>query len=202
MSLELQDPSAKEGGSQLPKNGRLFLWFALPLGLFAIMVGFLWQGLGRNPAELPSAMVGRPVPQFLLPPVGGRGDGLATRDLVGQVSLVNVFASWCTACRAEHPLFMSLSRNRVVPVHGLNYKDRPADAVRWLAELGNPYRRTGADRDGRVAIEWGVYGVPETFVVDARGRIVYRHVGPITHDVLKRKILPLIIKLRRGEGGR
>src|SRR3546814_5476407 len=106
--------------------------------------------------------------------VEGRSAGLSSADLAGEVSLVNVFASWCTACREEHPLFMELKAEGAVPIHGLNYKDKPADAAEWLGTLGDPYTRTGADRDGRVAIDWGVYGVPETFVVSAAGRIVHK----------------------------
>jgi cytochrome c biogenesis protein CcmG/thiol:disulfide interchange protein DsbE len=114
---------------------------------------------------------------------------------------VNVFASWCVACRDEHPLLMELKARNAVPIHGLNYKDAPDDAARWLDALGDPYARTGADRDGRVAIEWGVYGVPETFVIDREGQIAYKHIGPINPDVLQRKMLPLVEELRqRGVG--
>jgi cytochrome c biogenesis protein CcmG/thiol:disulfide interchange protein DsbE len=115
--------------------------------------------------------------------------------LKGQVSVVNVFASWCVPCRQEHPLIQRLARE--VPVHGFNYKDRPEDAARWLDELGDPYTRTGADLDGRVAIDWGVYGVPETFVIDREGRIAYKHIGPIPPRILDEKLLPLIERLRR-----
>jgi cytochrome c biogenesis protein CcmG/thiol:disulfide interchange protein DsbE len=118
--------------------------------------------------------------------------------LKGEVSLVNVFASWCVACREEHPVLMNLRREGFVPIHGLNYKDRPEDAARWLDTLGDPYTRTGADLDGRVAIDWGVYGVPETFVVDRDGRIAYKHIGPVTPDVLEKKLRPLIASLRTG----
>ena len=114
----------------------------------------------------------------------------------GRVSLVNVFASWCAPCRVEHPVLNALSRSNRVPIYGINYKDRPEAARSWLAELGNPYIRIGAD-DGRVGIEWGVYGVPETFVVDREGRIRYKHVGPLTRDDIERKILPLIAKLEK-----
>jgi len=159
-------------------------------------VALAW-GLGRNPQEIPSALIGRPVPAFSLPPVQGRTLGLASTDLEGDVSLVNVFASWCVACLAEHPLFMRLKASGGVPIHGLNYKDRPEDAARWLDTNGDPYARTGADLDGRVAIDWGVYGVPETFVVDADGRIVHKHIGPLTQKDFDETILPLIERLRR-----
>lgn len=168
-----------------------------PLLVFVALVAVLAVGLTLNPREIPSALIGRPVPQFALPPVQGRALGLAGADLRGEVSLVNVFASWCVACREEHPVFMQMRREGLVPIHGLNYKDRPADAQKWLEDLGDPYTRTGADLDGRVAIEWGVYGVPETFVVDREGRIAYKHIGPVTPEVLERTLRPLIARLRQ-----
>ncbi len=122
---------------------------------------------------------------------------MSDKDLKGEVSLVNVFASWCTACLEEHPLFMKLARDNVVPIHGLNYKDKPDDAERWLDRLGDPYTRTGADRDGRVAIDWGVYGVPETFVVDRQGRIVHKHIGVLKQEAFENDIMPLIDDLRK-----
>ena len=133
--------------------------------------------------------------------VRGRTLGLSSGDLRGEVTLVNVFASWCVACRAEHPLFMALTRDGTLPVHGLNYKDKPEEAAAWLDELGDPYTRTGADIDGRVGIEWGVYGVPETFVVDRQGRIAFKQIGPITPAVLEQQILPLVRRLRAGAVG-
>lgn len=171
--------------------------FLIPLLVFAALAVLFAIGLGLDPRLVPSPLIGKPVPQFDLPPVKGRTLGLATRDLNGQVSLVNVFASWCAECREEHPLLVRMSRDKVVPIHGLNYKDRPQDAERWLDELGDPYVRTGADVNGRVAIDWGVYGVPETFVVDREGRIAYKHIGPLRPKVLEEKILPLIENLRR-----
>lgn len=168
-----------------------------PLVLFAALIALFAVGLTLNPREVPSPLIGKPVPQFDLPPVKGRTLGLASRDLQGEVSIVNVFASWCVACRDEHPIFMDLRKRGVVPIHGLDYKDKPDDAVRWLAELGDPYTRTGADLDGRVAIDWGVYGVPETFLIDREGRIAYKHIGPVTPQVMRDKLLPLIEQLRR-----
>jgi len=173
--------------------------FVAPVILFAILAIALGWGLGRNPQNIPSALIGKAVPEFALPPVQGRTMGLAAADLRGEVSLVNVFASWCTACRYEHPLFMEIAERDIVPLHGLNYKDRPADAAAWLDELGDPYTRTGADRDGRVAIDWGVYGVPETYVVAADGRIAYKQIGPVTRDILEDTILPLVERLRADE---
>jgi cytochrome c biogenesis protein CcmG/thiol:disulfide interchange protein DsbE len=173
------------------------LGFLLPALVFAIVAVGLGIGLTRNPQEIPSALIGNPVPELSLPPVQGRALGLASADLQGEVSLVNVFASWCTACRYEHPLFMQLEEAGVVPIHGLNYKDRPEDAAKWLDDLGDPYTRTGADLDGRVGIEWGVYGVPETFVISEDGTITYKHIGPVSAKDLEETILPLIERLRR-----
>ena len=150
-----------------------------PAVTFVLMAFFAW-GLFNRDEALPSAMLDKSVPEFSLPPVLGRDDGLSTQDLAGHVSMVNVFASWCVPCRAEHPLFIELAEIGEVPLYGINYKDPPEQARAWLDELGDPYTRIGADRDGRVGIEWGVYGVPETYVIAADGTIAYRHVGPIT----------------------
>jgi cytochrome c biogenesis protein CcmG/thiol:disulfide interchange protein DsbE len=181
------------------KSGRLL--FLIPVGAFlALAVALAW-GLTRDPRELPSALIGKPVPEFALPPVQGRTLGLSNADLQGGVSLVNVFASWCTACRDEHPLFMRLRASGVLPIHGLNFRDRPEDAAQWLDTLGDPYTRTGADRNGHVGIDWGVYGVPETFVVGPGGRIAYKHVGPVTEQALKETILPLVERLRASTEG-
>ncbi len=168
-----------------------------PLLVFLGMLVLFAIGLTMNPREIPSPLIGKPVPVFDLPPVKGRELGLSSASLQGEVSLVNVFASWCTACREEHPLLMDLRRRGTVPIHGLNYKDKPDDASRWLNELGDPYTRTGADIKGRVGIEWGVYGVPETFVIDRHGRIAYKHIGALTPDALQKKILPLVAELRK-----
>jgi len=173
------------------------LGFLLPILGFVALAAILAWGLTSDPRALPSTLIGKRAPQFDLPPVKGRSLGLSTADLAGEVSLVNVFASWCVACKQEHPLFMGLRANGVVPIHGLNYKDRPDDAAKWLDTLGDPYTRTGADRDGRVAIEWGVFGVPETFVVMKDGRIAYRHIGPLTDEALDNTILPLVRRLRQ-----
>ena len=173
------------------------LGYLAPLLAFIALVVMLGIGLTLDPRKVPSPLIGKPVPEFELPPVKGRTLGLASRDLKGEVSLLNVFASWCVACREEHPVFMDLRKRDVIPIHGLNYKDKPDDAARWLGELGDPYTRTGADLDGRVAINWGVYGVPETFLIDREGRIAYKHIGPITPRVVSEKLLPLIEQLRR-----
>ena len=180
-----------------PNRIRGFRLYALPLVVFGVIAVAFAIGLTLNPRELTSALIGKAVPQFDLPPVEGRTLGLSSKDLVGEVSLVNVFASWCLECKAEHPTFMAIARNKTVPLYGLNYKDKPEDAKRWLDELGDPYTRTGADVTGRVGIDWGVYGVPETFVIDRGGRIAYKHIGAVRPKVWTERILPVIERLRR-----
>jgi len=168
-----------------------------PLIVFLLIGVFLGIGLTLDPREVPSPLIGKAVPAFDLPPVQGRTLGLSSANLKGEVSVVNVFASWCVACRDEHPLWMQIARAGLVPIHGLNYKDKPDDAQAWLKELGDPYTRTGADISGRVGIDWGVYGVPETFVIDRNGVIVHKHIGAITPKALEETILPLIRKLQQ-----
>ena len=180
-----------------PARRRLGLLLLAPAAAFVGLLAVFALGLQHDPRLVPSPLIGKPVPTFSLAPVKGHSLGLSSNDLRGQVTLVNVFASWCVACREEHALLVRLGRERIVPIEGLDYKDKPDDAVRWLATMGDPYTRTGADDEGRVAIDWGVYGVPETFLVDKSGRIAYKQVGPITPDVLEHTLLPLIERLRR-----
>jgi cytochrome c biogenesis protein CcmG/thiol:disulfide interchange protein DsbE len=180
-------------------RGRRRLTYFIPIAVFAVIAVAFAVGLTLNPREIPSALIGKPVPEFALPPVQGRSLGLSSEDLRGEVSIVNVWASWCAECKREHPVLMDLARRHVVALHGLNYKDRPDAAQAWLDGLGDPYTRNGADRDGRVAIDWGVYGVPETFVVDRRGRIAYKHIGAMTERLVAEKILPLVEDLRRSD---
>jgi cytochrome c biogenesis protein CcmG/thiol:disulfide interchange protein DsbE len=170
------------------------LLYLIPVIVFAAVGIGLAVGLTRDPGTLPSVLIDRPVPTFELPALEGRADGLTSEDLKGQVSLVNVFASWCVPCRVEHPVLMKLAESGVA-IYGINYKDPPDQAAAWLAELGDPFEKIGADRNGRVGIEWGVYGVPETFVVDAEGRIRYRHVGPIQARDLEQTLLPKLAEL-------
>jgi cytochrome c biogenesis protein CcmG/thiol:disulfide interchange protein DsbE len=170
------------------------LVYLLPILLFALLAGYFVLGLQRDPSLLPSALLDKPAPAFDLPGLGGK-PGLATADLAGQIVLVNFFASWCVPCREEHPLLMRLAEEGKIVLYGVDYKDKPDDASRLLGQLGDPYRRIGVDRDGRTAIDFGVYGVPETYVVDRSGRIRYRHVGPITPDDYERKLLPLLKQL-------
>ena len=174
------------------------LRFLLPAAVFGILAIALAVGLTLRPREIPSALIGKIVPEFVLPAVQGRTAGLSSADLrSGTPTLVNVFASWCIPCREEHPLFMDLARGGQVRIVGINQRDEPAAAERWLATFGDPYSRTGADRDGRVSIEWGVYGVPETFVVDGDGCIQFKHISVLTRDVLEREILPRLRGERR-----
>lgn len=175
----------------------------LPAGIFLVVAvvfgAYLWQvgPGGKDISQLPSAMIDKPAPQFDLPPIEGRNDGLKTEDLKGKVGLVNVWASWCPPCRAEHPVLMTLAKEGV-PIYGINYKDKPEDALRFLDNLGNPFKRIGADTTGRVSIDWGVYGYPETFVIDAEGRIRYRHVGPINPGQIDSIIRPMLRKAAEG----
>jgi cytochrome c biogenesis protein CcmG/thiol:disulfide interchange protein DsbE len=173
--------------------------FVLPVLGFVGLLGAFRAGLDYNPRLVPSPLIGKRVPEFALPPIAGGKPGLSSRDLVGRVSLVNVFASWCVTCRDEQPLLVALKEHRIVPIEGIDYEDDPADAARWLAQMGNPYERIGADRNGRVAIDWGVYGVPESFLVNREGRIAYKVIGAITPDVLERTLLPKIDALRKIE---
>ncbi len=179
--------------------------FILPVVLFAGTAIIFLVNLGKDPSLLPSTLIGKPVPQFSLPPVKGRtldrvngqALGLSNTDLVGEVSLVNVFASWCPSCRIEHPLFMRLKAAGIVPIYGIDYKDRPEDVTKWLDRLGDPYTRIGSDFNGRAAIEWGVYGVPETFVINKEGRIAYKVIGAVTPRILKETLLPMIRRLQK-----
>ncbi len=155
------------------------------------------MGLNRDPTLLPSALIDRPAPDFALPGLYDPKTGLTRAELLGGVTLVNFFASWCGPCREEQPALMMLSHEPNLTLDGIAYKDRIADARRFLDDLGNPYRRIGVDRSGATAIDFGVYGVPETYVVDAAGRIRYRHVGPLSAEDVERRILPLVARLDR-----
>jgi len=177
----------------MTRRGWIFL---LPAAVFALLVVVFKIGLGIDSNVLPSALIDQPAPNFTLPPLQGEEPGFSSADLQGRVSLVNVFASWCTPCRAEHAVLNTLAQSKRVPIFGIDYKDKHDVALAWIGELGNPYTRIGAD-DGRVGIDWGVYGVPETFIVDKNGRIRYKHVGPLTEADVARTILPLITTLER-----
>ena len=166
-----------------------------PLILFAVVAAYFAIGFTKNASILPSALIDKPVPTFDLPPLKDTKPGLATADLKDDVVLVNMFASWCVPCRAEHPLLMQLARDKIVPIIGLNWKDRKSDAIAWLDELGDPYARIGHDPSGRTGIDWGVYGVPETFVIDKLGVIRYKQVGPLDNKAIEEIILPLLDEL-------
>jgi cytochrome c biogenesis protein CcmG, thiol:disulfide interchange protein DsbE len=173
-----------------------WLRFLLPLGLFAALVLFLGIGLGLNPREVPSPLIGKPAPAFVLPKLDDAGQSLGRDDLLGQPWVLNVWASWCAPCREEHPLVVDLAKRSNVAVVGLNYKDTRPAATNWLRQLGNPYRVSLFDGDGRVGIDFGVYGVPETFVVDRQGVIRFKHTGPLTARVVREEIEPLLKELR------
>ncbi|MCW8386026.1 DsbE family thiol:disulfide interchange protein [Fluoribacter dumoffii] len=169
-------------------------WKVVPIAFFLLLCIFLWRGLSLNPYELPSVQLGKPLPQFSLPQLQEPNTFFNSTQLKGQVVLLNVWASWCAACIDEQVFMLHLAREGV-PLYGLNYKDKPDDALRWLEQWGNPYKLVFEDRDGKVAIDLGVYGAPETFVIDKKGTIRYRHVGVMTKQVWLKEIAPLIKQL-------
>jgi len=169
----------------------------VPLVVFVVLAAFLFVGLWRDPREVPSPLIGKPAPTFSLTQLHVPEKTLAAADMKGKVWLMNVWASWCVSCREEHPLLVALSKSKVVPIIGLDYKDEPAAGKRWLADNGDPYDLSVMDRDGRVGIDYGVYGVPETFLIDKAGTIRYKQIGPLTEDALKNKILPMIRDLEK-----
>lgn len=169
----------------------------LPLAAFTILAAFLGMGLTLNPRELPSPLIGKPAPDFSLPRLHAAQQLITPAQLRGRVWLLNVWASWCSSCRAEHEQLMALARREALPIYGLDYKDEREAGVAWLARHGNPYVASAFDAEGRAGIDWGVYGVPETFLVDAQGIIRYKHVGPLTRAVIEGQILPLARELSR-----
>ncbi|MDM0113778.1 DsbE family thiol:disulfide interchange protein [Variovorax sp. J22R133] len=169
--------------------------FALPLVVFFVLIAFMAAGLTLHPREVPSPLIGKPAPAFSLPLLDAPGRALTANDLRGQVWVLNVWASWCVACRLEHEVVRDLAAARVVPIYGLNYKDKASDAANWLQRLGNPYVASLSDSDGLVGIDFGVYGVPETFVIDKQGVIRHKLAGPLTPQALRETIIPLVRKL-------
>lgn len=169
--------------------------YLLPLVIFLALVGFLAVGLKLDPREVPSPLIDKPAPAFTLPTLAAPEKTMSVADMRGKVWLLNVWASWCVACRQEHPVLVELAKTGVVPIYGLNYKDKLPDATRWLTNFGNPYQQSLLDTDGLVGIDYGVYGVPETFVIDKEGVIRLKHIGPVTPEALERTILPLVKKL-------
>lgn len=172
--------------------------FLLPLGIFIGLVIFLGIGLNLNPKEVPSPLIGKRAPQFSLPSLSDPSKVISPKQMLGQVWLLNVWASWCVACRYEHPILIEMAKKSLVPIIGLDYKDVRADGSNWLAQFGNPYQDSAFDEDGRVGIDYGVYGVPETFLIDKQGIIRLKHIGPITPEVITQKLQPMILELNRG----
>lgn len=170
--------------------------FLLPLAIFVILVIFLGIGLTLNPRQVPSPLIDKPAPIFHLQQLYDSSKTLSSEDNLGKVWMLNVWASWCVACRDEHPVLVELSKLGIVPIYGLNYKDQRDTAMQWLRQYGNPYETSIVDADGKVGINYGVYGVPETYVIDKEGIIRYKHIGPVTVKSLEDKILPLINELK------
>ena len=174
------------------------LGYIAPLAVFLVLSLYFGIGLTRDPKIIPSVLIDRPVPEFDLPPIAEYAEGLANTDLDGEVSLVNIFGSWCVACLVEHPLLMQLAADGEVPIYGIDWRDKPGAGTAWLRKHGDPYAGIGDDFDGRTAIDFGVTGAPETFVVDATGRIRYKQIGPITPEVWEDTLAPLIESLKDG----
>ncbi len=172
--------------------------FVIPLVLFVALVLLLAYGLTRDPREVPSPLIGKPAPAFSLPSLTEPGKTVGTADYRGRVWLLNVWATWCISCRAEHPNLVAFARQGVVPIVGLDWKDDSDAARQWLAQLGDPYDTVAVDADGRVAIDWGVYGAPETYLIDRQGIIRHKHIGPLTPEVIRDELLPLIRKYQKG----
>ncbi len=172
--------------------------FLIPLILFAGMSAFLLVGLDRDPTFVPSPLIGKPAPEFTLPVLGQEERNFSTTDMKGKVWLLNIWATWCAACRVEHPVLVELARQGIVEIIGLNYKDQNEPAIQWLKELGDPYMATAVDQSGRVGIDWGFYGAPETFVIDKSGTVRYKHIGPVGPADLRNTILPLVAELESG----
>jgi cytochrome c biogenesis protein CcmG/thiol:disulfide interchange protein DsbE len=171
--------------------------YLIPLILFGVLVAFLAIGLGRDPHEVPSPLINKAAPSFKLAQLKDPSKSFTAEEMRGRVWLLNVWASWCISCRDEHPLLIEYARTGAVPIYGLNYKDRPEDALGWLQELGDPYVLSVSDLDGRVGIDYGVYGAPETYLIDQQGVIRFKQIGAVTPDVWTKNILPLVQELNR-----
>ena len=171
--------------------------YAIPLVLFIGLMAFLAIGLGRDPHEVPSPLINKSAPTFQLSQLEAPDKKFSAQDMRGKVWLLNVWASWCVSCRDEHPLLVEFSRTRAIPIYGLNWKDKREDAIAWLGELGNPYVLSVSDLDGRIAIDYGVYGAPETYLIDKNGVIRFKHIGPLTPEVFNKTILPMAGELNK-----
>jgi cytochrome c biogenesis protein CcmG/thiol:disulfide interchange protein DsbE len=171
------------------------LGFLIPLFAFVVLAVVLAIGLNRDPREVPSPLIDKPAPTFRLTRLEDPATTIALADLRGKVWMLNVWASWCVACRDEHPLLVAFSKKNVVPIYGLDYKDQRDDGMAWLSRMGNPYQASLFDGEGRTGIDYGVYGVPETFIIDKTGTIRMKHIGPLTPDVIATDIEPLVRKL-------
>jgi cytochrome c biogenesis protein CcmG, thiol:disulfide interchange protein DsbE len=169
--------------------------FLLPLAVFVVLVGFLAVGLTRDPREVPSPLIGKAAPGFALTRLDDAARTVRREDLLGRVWMLNVWASWCSACREEHPLLVAFAQRRLLPLYGLDYKDTRSAGLAWLARFGNPYEASLFDADGRVGIDFGVYGVPETFIIDKQGIVRFKHIGPLTPEVIEQRIVPLVRQL-------
>jgi len=180
----------------------LKLKFVIPLLLFVVLGVFLFVGLFRDPRVVPSPLIGKPAPQFTLPSLQDASYPVDSRELLGQPWLLNVWGTWCGGCRQEHDTLLAIAAQRVVPMVGLNWKDDGKLARRWLSELGNPYAVVAVDQEGRTAIDWGVYGAPETFLIGPDGTVLYKHIAPMTMDIWNREFLPRIEAARAGAGSR
>ena len=196
MSQQPEDQAQTLLPEQKPKR-----WlYLLPLGIFGILMVFFFVGLGLNPRLLPSPLIGQAAPEFSLPKLSNPNEVIQQTDLQGKVSLLNIWATWCTSCRQEHPVLMEIAASKEVPIYGLYYKDDPASGVVWLQDYGNPYLENAVDLDGRVGIEWGAYGTPETFIIDQEGIIHYKHVGPMSWHDWETTLLPMVNSLRNKDG--
>jgi cytochrome c biogenesis protein CcmG/thiol:disulfide interchange protein DsbE len=171
--------------------------FAIPVAVFVALVGLLYVGLGLDPREVPSPLIGKPAPHFELPQLHEATKTFSERDMLGKVWVLNVWASWCVSCREEHPVLLDLAASGAVPVYGLNYKDKREDGLAWLKGMGDPYKTSIFDFEGRVGIDYGVYGVPETYLIDKQGVIRYKRIGPLTPEIVKNTLLPLVKELDR-----
>lgn len=170
--------------------------YLLPVLIFFVLCGFLFIGLYKDPSEVPSPLIGKSVPEFSLPKLYDNSAQLSNKEFLGKVSVLNVWATWCFACKQEHPALLELAKRNIAPIYGLNYKDDAAKAKLYLRDFGNPFVANAFDEAGRVAIDWGVYGAPETFLIDRKGIIRYKHIGPLSLEDLDNKIQPLILQLK------